>query len=87
MNELGEKSSQYHQELGVILKEMKVTNAIFVGRFAKDYANGFENEAKTFSNTAQLKAEWKEISKSFSSVFLKGSRTLQLESLMTFLGT
>ncbi len=87
MNELGDKSTEYHQELGAILKGMMVSNAIFVGRFAKDYATGFENESKIYGSTIELRNDWANISRSFSSVFLKGSRTLQLESLMTFLGT
>lgn len=87
MNELGKNSREYHQELGNVLKEMKVANAIFVGRYSEDYALGFKGDSRVYKNTEALKQDWSKVSKGFTSVFLKGSRTLQLESLMTFLGT
>lgn len=87
MNELGKKSSEYHEEIGHSLNELNIRQAIFVGRFANDYAKGFSGEFRIFTSTEELKKEWITLSEKYSSVFLKGSRTLQLESLMTLLVT
>ena len=87
MNELGKKSSEYHEEIGHSLNELNIRQAIFVGRFSNDYAKGFSGEFRIFTSTEELKKEWITLSEKYSSVFLKGSRTLQLESLMTLLVT
>lgn len=82
MNELGDKSPTYHQEIGEFLKSHNIENVIFVGRFAEFYNEGFGGNGKTFDSTDSLKNEWKTINDTNDKFFLKGSRTLQLESLV-----
>ena len=85
MNELGEKSSEYHEQIGGFLKSMGIIHAAFVGRFAKFYNSGFGGTGKTFATTESLKDNWQEHCSACSNIFLKGSRTLQLESLVALI--
>ena len=83
MNELGEKSPEYHEEIGKLLNIMKIPNVLFVGRFCEFYKKGFGPSALSFESTKELQESWPSLFKKYSYFFLKGSRTLQLESLMT----
>lgn len=82
MNELGERSPDYHREIGSYLNQQQVSSVVFVGRFSQFYKEGFGKDCLVFESTDELKKEWSSVSKGYSEVFLKGSRTLQLESLV-----
>ncbi len=81
MNELGGRTEQYHNEIGHKLSELFVKNVFFVGRYAAFYQAGF-GPGVIFKTTKDLVAERDKILKKYKYVFLKGSRTLQLESLI-----
>jgi len=80
MNELGDKSAEYHKEIGAILKSFGHKNLVFVGRYASDYLDGAEAGQK-FETVEKVLKEGIETS-GISHVFIKGSRSLQLESLL-----
>lgn len=80
MNELGEKSSTYHQEIGQILNRYSHQNSVFIGRFSNDYKSGSGNGV-TYDSAKQF-LESKPNLSSFTHAFIKGSRSLQLESLI-----
>lgn len=83
MNELGDNSASFHFKLAKKLKEKGFKNFVFVGRFAEDYNAGCEGLGKTFKSTDELKDEFDlNIISKHKYVFIKGSRSLQLESLM-----
>ena len=82
MNELGDNSPRYHEEIGEFLGGSVNSNAVFVGRFSEHYKNGFKGSCELFQNSDELKVKWSDLVKEAESVFIKGSRTLQLESLM-----
>lgn len=82
MNELGDASESLHKEVGVELSKLNPLGAIFVGRFAKFYKSGFGEKALTFENVAELKAYLKERPELPKELFVKGSRSLQLESIL-----
>ncbi len=82
MNELGEKSAELHKEVGKTLSELGAKTAIFVGRFAKDYAKGFSGDSKSFTNVAELKSYLVKLQTLPKEAFVKGSRSLQLESIL-----
>jgi UDP-N-acetylmuramoyl-tripeptide--D-alanyl-D-alanine ligase len=83
MNELGSNSSTYHVELGAYLKKLGVQEPTFIGRFAQDYAKGFEQKSLQFENALEYrKNQFKNDKKTFKYFFLKGSRSLQLESII-----
>lgn len=81
MNELGPSTDKYHQELGAYVRELGFSNVHFVGRYSKFYQKGFP-EADTHISTDEFKSEYRrECLKNHEIHFIKGSRSLQLESL------
>ncbi len=81
MNELGDNTPRYHEEVGLFVKELGFPNAYFVGRFSQYYKKGYP-EGKTREGSSQFKDEYRnECLKHFAIHFIKGSRSLQLESL------
>lgn len=81
MNELGAGTEKYHQELGAFVQELGFTNVHFVGRYSEFYRKGFP-EAASHPSTAAFKSEYRsECIKNHEIHFIKGSRSLQLESL------
>lgn len=82
MNELGDASEKLHQEIGKKLLEMEPAAAFFVGRFAPFYKSGFGDSALTFENVAKLKEYLNSLPNLPEELFVKGSRSLQLESIL-----
>lgn len=81
MNELGDNTPRYHEDVGRFVKELGFPNAYFIGRFSQHYQTGYP-EGLTREGSSQFKDEYrKECLKQFTIHFIKGSRSLQLESL------
>ncbi|MBL7665465.1 MAG: UDP-N-acetylmuramoyl-tripeptide--D-alanyl-D-alanine ligase [Bacteriovoracaceae bacterium] len=83
MNELGKTTEQYHKEVASFLSQFDFPMAFFVGRYANFYADSYSKKFQTFKDVGQLKSQG--FSKAFASydyLFIKGSRSLQLESLL-----
>lgn len=81
MNELGDLTPQYHQDLGEFVQKLGFKNVYFVGRFSSYYRNGFP-DGHMKSSSLDFKSEYREdCLKKYSIHFIKGSRSLQLESL------
>lgn len=81
MNELGDSTPQYHREVGQYVKELGFSNVYFVGRFASHYVSG-DPQGHPKTSSADFKSEYRgECLKKFPIHFIKGSRSLQLESL------
>lgn len=81
MNELGDSTPQYHREVAEYVKELGFTNVYYIGRFSSHYVNG-HSEGRARSSSAEFKNEYRnECLKKFPIHFIKGSRSLQLESL------
>lgn len=81
MNELGETTPQYHKEVAGHLGELGFTNVYFVGRFSEHYLKGYP-AGHSRSSSAAFKQEYRsDCLKKFPIHFIKGSRSLQLESL------
>jgi UDP-N-acetylmuramoyl-tripeptide--D-alanyl-D-alanine ligase len=82
MNELGRDALYYHEQLGEELSSMKLENLIFVGKHAEDLAAKCK-KSKTFADAIELKKYFKStVLTSSKYVFIKGSRSLQLESIL-----
>lgn len=81
MNELGDNAPQFHQEVGSFCKAEGFANVFFIGRFAGNYNAGCDGLGLEFSTAADLIARRKELLKNHKYVFIKGSRSLQLESI------
>lgn len=81
MNELGEHSPTYHQELGAFATELGFTHIAFIGRFAGDYLRGAP-QARAYASAQAFRDEYqKTFLEKYHYHFIKGSRSLQLESL------
>lgn len=81
MNELGENAPRYHEEVAAFAKELGFPHVYFVGRYADFYLKGYPT-AKKIASSAEFKSEYRgNCIKNFSIHFIKGSRSLQLESL------
>lgn len=81
MNELGESAADYHQEIGKYVQELGFKNVYFIGRFAESYREGFKS-ANVRRSAADFKSEYRSgVLKNYRIHFIKGSRSLQLESL------
>lgn len=82
MNELGKNGPSYHEEIGRFLKSLGFKNVCFVGRFSQDYIKGYGEGAHSAASSAEFKSEYRsKILPKFAYHFVKGSRSLQLESL------
>jgi len=82
MNELGNYAEEYHGKIGSLLKTQGVRNVIFVGRFSAYYQKGYGDICTTVTTKAELEKNWSKIAAPFQHIFLKASRSLQLETLL-----
>ncbi len=81
MNELGDSTPQYHKEVGEYVKQLGFPNVYFVGRFSVHYLSGNPTGHPKISS-AEFKNEYRsDCLKKYPIHFIKGSRSLQLESL------
>ncbi len=83
MNELGVFAEELHREIAEHIKNNGVKNISFIGRYKDFYLQGFNNPQSTHLNKEEFYEEWKRIRKSYKFVFVKASRSLQLETLMS----
>lgn len=82
MNELGKNGPVYHEEVGKFVKGLGFSHVAFVGRFASDYIKGFGSGAESTPSSSEFKSVYRgKILPQYSYHFVKGSRSLQLESL------
>ncbi len=81
MLELGTHSTNAHQAIGELLSILNFGRVILIGNEMK-YAALKCPQAHWFENTATAKAAFKELLAGSKMILLKGSRALQLESLI-----
>jgi UDP-N-acetylmuramoyl-tripeptide--D-alanyl-D-alanine ligase len=81
MKELGSKEDEMHKKLGASLDKMGFSNAAFVGDKGIYYSEEFEGKKLTFSNAEEFKQNFKAWDE-YNYYFIKGSRSLQLESIL-----
>jgi UDP-N-acetylmuramoyl-tripeptide--D-alanyl-D-alanine ligase len=82
MNELGEDAPKLHEGVARFLSDEGAREAIFIGRYAKHYENGFNAKCLTLPSVKEFKEYLEEHNETSSEVFIKGSRSLQLESIL-----
>ncbi len=83
MNELGEFAESLHGEIAQYLNELQINNVAFIGRYKDFYLAKFKGSAKSYLKKEDFYEEWKQIRKSHKYIFIKASRSLQLESLIS----
>ena len=93
MAELGEHAVRYHQELADVLKAQQVQSVYLYGQYADVTAAAFGNAAKAFDSKQLLsetlieelkKTKTKDLG-SKTLVLIKGSRSMQMESIVSAL--
>ncbi len=81
MNELGDSTPEYHQDVAKYIAQLGFPNVYFIGRYADHYLKGFP-AGQMRGSSADFKQEYRRnLLKKYSIHFIKGSRSLQLESL------
>ncbi|MDO9182825.1 MAG: hypothetical protein Q7U04_10480, partial [Bacteriovorax sp.] len=83
MNELGTFAESLHREIAEHVKESGITNISFIGRYKDFYQLGFNHPKSAYLKKEDFHEEWKQIRSKYKYVFVKASRSLQLESLMS----
>jgi UDP-N-acetylmuramoyl-tripeptide--D-alanyl-D-alanine ligase len=83
MNELGEFARDLHIEIAKHLKLAGAENVYFIGRYKEYYLEGFGPTAKSYLKKEDFYEDWKSVRKNYKYVFIKASRSLQLETLMS----
>jgi UDP-N-acetylmuramoyl-tripeptide--D-alanyl-D-alanine ligase len=85
MNELGEFAEKMHQDIAQETKNLGIKNISFIGRYKEFYLKGQPNPTSHHQTKESFHEEWKKVRKKYKFIFVKASRSLQLESLMTIL--
>ncbi|MBF0364806.1 MAG: UDP-N-acetylmuramyl-tripeptide synthetase [Oligoflexia bacterium] len=94
MNELGDAAASLHKEIGQRLAELGAGRVVFIGRYSSSYQEGY-HEGKRFKKCASFQSvvcqtkdefvntHWAQMKSKFSYFFIKGSRSLALETLIS----
>lgn len=83
MNELGDFAKEMHREIASHVKKLGINNVSFIGRYRDFYLEGYPTPKSSFIKKEEFQNEWREIRKKYKYIFVKASRSLQLESLMS----
>lgn len=82
MNELGERTPGFHEEVGKFLRENEFKSCLFLGRFAKHYAAGFKFDCHVEERPENFSKALESALPVEGAILIKGSRSLQLEDLV-----
>ncbi len=82
MNEIGDESEVHHRQIARLAGELGFRHLVAIGRFAHYYLQDFKGSSRSFATTAAAKNELSSEFKNYRATFIKGSRSLQLESLL-----
>lgn len=81
MNELGENSREFHAEIGRFCSHLGFKHMFFIGRYSKAYMEG-GCAGETYTSAHDFIEKNRDFFKKYNHVFIKGSRSLQLESIL-----
>lgn len=82
MNELGEHAPEMHKEIAAHAKDLGIKNLTFIGRYRDFYLKGYPNPTSHYLKKEEFAEDWKKVKKSYKYIFIKASRSLQLETLI-----
>jgi UDP-N-acetylmuramoyl-tripeptide--D-alanyl-D-alanine ligase len=83
MNELGEHAPEMHKAIAEHVKDLGIKNVSFIGRYREFYLRGYSDPQSSYATKDEFHEEWKNVRKKYKYIFVKASRSLQLETLMT----
>lgn len=81
MNELGPRGGEFHREIGILTKKLGFCHLYFLGRYAPFYQEG-NGQGEVFLHLDDLRKIWNNAVRNHDYIFLKASRSLQLEQLL-----
>ncbi len=82
MNELGKSADAEHEKIGAHLRVLGVKNVAFIGRYVMSYKKGYGENSLCYKDVDDFRDEFQKVLISYKFIFLKASRSLQLESLL-----
>ena len=83
MNELGIRAGEFHRKVGEFLSWQAVKKeVVFIGYYADQYNEGFGGGATCYETLSDFQEDWPKLYRKHKKFFIKGSRSLQLESLI-----
>ncbi len=82
MNELGDHAAPMHEEIARHIKKLGIKNVTFIGRYREYYLKGFADPKGHYLKKEEFSEEWKKIRKNYKYIFIKASRSLELETLL-----
>lgn len=89
MNELGDQAETAHAQIATYIEGIKQTSSfsidiIYVGRYAQSFAQGLADRQSVnfYENRESLAHSWDHLCSNYSFLFIKASRSLQLELLI-----
>ena len=71
-----------HREIGVLATELGFKHMVAIGRFSHFYQQSFSAETVPFKTTLEARDFVRSLQPKCEALFIKGSRSLQLESLL-----
>lgn len=83
MNELGEHARDLHKSIAEHLVSAGIQNVTFIGRFKDFYLTGLPHPKSSHEKKEEFYQEWKDVRKNYKYIFIKASRSLQLETLLS----
>lgn len=82
MGELGEKSAEFHAEVGRYAQQKNIEKALFIGEFSQNAAAAFGNNAQWFAHKSDLTNHLKTLLTPQTCVLVKGSRFMEMEKIV-----
>lgn len=87
MKELGEKSAQFHYEIGTYMKDFPIAQVILVGELAKEIGNALEAEKSaievhSFADKTRASAYLRTIVRGGDVVYVKASNSMGLKQIV-----
>lgn len=82
MNELGDHAPKMHEEIARHAKDLGIKNISFIGRYREFYLRGYPNPTSSHQTKEEFSEKWKSARKNYKFIFVKASRSLQLETLI-----
>lgn len=85
MLELGEKTADYHREVGAYISGKEVDELVLFGELSVNIGNGSDKEFKVFKSRDEINEYLKNTLKKDDAVLFKGSRGMKLNECVDFL--
>lgn len=83
MNELGIYAEKLHSEMGKYVEECGIKNVAFIGKFKEFYLKGYPLALGGYSEKEDLLKDFSDFKSKYKWVFIKGSRSVKLEQLLS----